>query len=163
MNNPIIVADASPLIALAKCGQLDLLVRVFDAIHIPATVLHEATGNPAQAGAEAVAEFASRFASVHPDRDDSFFQDVRAVLDEGEAQALSLAYALNCGVLMDERRGRQVATTLGIPLFGVLGVLLQAKRRGIITAVQPILYELLAHEYRLSSALIAAVLKEAGE
>lgn len=84
-------------------------------------------------------------------------------LDEGEAQALSLAHALHCGVLMDERRGRRTAIRQGVPLFGVLGVLLQAKRIGKIERIAPALEQMQANGYRVSQALIDAALKLAGE
>ncbi len=163
MKKPVIVADAGPLIALAKCGQLALLPQVFGQIHLPHAVLREASGDSAMPGALAVSSFVHGFAQVHPNRDDELFRDARMVLDEGEAQALSLARSLKCAVLLDDRRGRLVATELGISLFGVLGTLLQAKRIGIIDAVKPVLDALLLHDYRLSASLVAAVLHEAGE
>jgi len=163
LTKPVIVADAGPLIALAKCGQLALLPQVFGHIHLPHAVLREAAGDSALPGALAVSSFVQEFAQVHPNRDDELFRDARMVLDEGEAQALSLARTLQCAVLLDDRRGRLVATELGISLFGVLGTLLQAKRIGIIDPVKPVLDALLLHDYRLSAKLVAAVLHEAGE
>lgn len=41
MSRPVVVADSGPLIALAGCGQLDLLVAVFDTLHVPQKVLDE--------------------------------------------------------------------------------------------------------------------------
>lgn len=157
------MADSGPLIALAKCHQLTLLPKVFGEIHLPEAVLREVTGNSALPGALAVAEFVRQSGRVHTDRNDDFYRDFRIVLDEGESQALSLARALQCGILLDDRRGRMVATEQGIPLFGLLGVLLEAKRLGFIEAVSPIVDDLLAHDYRLSAKLVAAVLSEAGE
>ena len=86
-----------------------------------------------------------------------------AYLDDGEAQALSLAQALGCGVLIDERRGRQAAMRQGIPLFGVLGVLLQAKRMGKIERIAPALDQMQKNGYRISQVLIDEALNLAGE
>ena len=102
-------------------------------------------------------------ARVHPRRDDARYTAAVSHLDEGEAQALSLAHALGCGVLMDERRGRQTAIRQGVPLFGVLGVLLQAKRTGKIERIAGALDQMQANGYRISRALIDAALKLAGE
>ena len=162
-RRPVVVADAGPLIALAKCGHLALLQAVFEAVHIPATVLHEAAGDPRRADAAAVADFAARWATVHPDRDDALYRMLRLRLGEGEAQALSLAQALHCGVLMDERLGRAAATAQRIPLFGVLGVLLQANRLGRLPRVRPAIEALREAHYRLSDALVQHVLAAAGE
>ena len=76
---------------------------------------------------------------------------------------MSLARAFRCGILIDERRGRAVAMAHNLPLFGVLGVLLQARRSGHLARVEPPVAELLAGGYRLSDALVAAVLRAAGE
>ncbi len=157
------MADSGPLIALAKCHQLTLLSKVFGEIHLPEAVLREVTGNSALPGALAVAEFVRESGRVHPDKNDEYYRNFRIVLDEGESQALSLARALQCGILLDDRRGRLIAAEQGIPLFGLLGVLLEAKRLGFIEAVSPIVDHLLAHDYRLSAKLVAAVLCEAGE
>ena len=74
-----------------------------------------------------------------------------------------LALLRTHGVLMDERRGRQWATHYKIQVYGVLGVLLQAKRIGLISCVRPIIQDLQAVDYRLSSSLIETVLRKAGE
>ncbi len=44
MSRPVVVPDAGPLIALAACGQLELLPLVFRAFHIPQAVIDETTG-----------------------------------------------------------------------------------------------------------------------
>jgi len=162
-TRPIVVADAGPLIALAGCGQLDLLVAVFDALHVPQAVLDETSADRSRPGAGSIAAFAQAHAQVHPRRDDAIYAAAVAHLDEGEAQALSLAHALGCGVLMDERRGRQTALRQGLPLFGVLGVLLQAKRIRQIDRIAPALQLMQTNGYRISQALVDEALKLAGE
>jgi predicted nucleic acid-binding protein len=159
---PVVVADAGPLIALARCQCLRLLPDVFAAIHLPRAVLEETTADLGRPGARDIAAFAASDAQVHPDRNDAL-RACLAYLDEGEAQALSLAHSLGCGVLMDERRGRAAARRLGLPLFGVLGVLLMAKRKGLLCRVAPVLRCLQDKGYRIAPALIAATLEKAGE
>ncbi|KAF7599482.1 MAG: DUF3368 domain-containing protein [Candidatus Dactylopiibacterium carminicum] len=163
MNRPVVVSDSGPLIALAGCGQLELLVAVFDVLHVPQKVLDETTADRSRPGAVDIAAFVQNRAQVHADRDDAVYAAAVGHLDEGEAQALSLAHALSCGVLMDERRGRQTATRQGVPLFGVLGVLLQAKRIGKLERVAPALERMQANGYRISQALIDQALRLAGE
>lgn len=160
---PSIVVDAGPLIVLAKCHQLSLLSHLFASIHVCEAVLWETTGDPRRKGADAVRDFVRQAAQVHPNPSDEIYRDLRAILDEGETQTISLALALGCGVLMDERRGRQWATHYGIQVYGVLGVFLQAKRVGLIPAIHPFIERLQAVDYRLSSSLIEAVLRKAGE
>lgn len=163
MIRPVVVSDAGPLIALAGCGQLGLLVAVFGEIHIPQAVLDETTADQSRRGAADIAAFGRQHATVHANRSDVIYKAAVSHLDEGEAQALSLAHALGCGLLMDERRGRQEAQRQGLPLFGVLGVLLQAKRLGKVAAVAPLLDKMQQNGYRISTDLITTVLAVAGE
>ena len=163
MTRPAVVCDAGPLIALAGCGQLDLLVAVFEAVHVPQAILDETSADQSRPGASSIAAFVRAHAKVHPRRGDAIYTAAAAHLDEGEAQALSLAHALGCGVLMDERRGRQAALRQGLPLFGVLGVLLQARRIGQIDRIAPALQRMQANGYRIARALADEALKLAGE
>ncbi len=159
----IIVADAGPLIALAKIEQLALLSALFADVHIPAHVLHEAAGNMAMLGAPSVRAFADAQATIHPDSVDPIVQRLGVEIDAGEAQAIALAQTLRCGVLMDDLLGRGVAKRLGLPVIGVLGVLLQGKRAGHVTAIRPSLDALLIARYRVSDKLIVEVLALANE
>ena len=159
----IIVADAGPLIALAKIEQLALLLALFAEVHLPAYVLHEAAGNILMAGAAAVRAFADAHATIHDDSVDPIVQRLCVEIDAGEAQAVALAQSLHCGVLMDDLLGRGVAKRLGLPVIGVLGVLLQGKRAGHIAAIRPCLDALVLARYRVSEMLVAEVLKQADE
>ena len=159
----IIVADTGPLIALARLNRLELLTTLFSKIHIPQIVLSEATVNTAYAEAEPILSFASKYASVEETIDSDFNRHLLAALDAGEAQAIVLARKLHCGVLMDEKRGRQVALRRNIPVVGILGILLQAKREGSIEELKSMLLQLQNSDYRLSEELVKRVLELAGE
>ena len=163
MSRPVVVADAGPLIALAGCDCLSLLTQVFNDIHIPQTVLNETTSDTLRPGASRIANFVNAHAKVHADRNDAIFLATASYLDDCEAQAISLAKSLGCGVLIDERRGRNAALRHGLPLFGVLGVLLQSKRIGSLEAVTPLLQRIQNNGYRISPLLIDAALKMANE
>lgn len=163
MSRPVVVSDAGPLIALAGCGRLELLVVVFETVHVPQVVLDETTADRSRTGAVDIVSFVQVRAQVHPNRDDAVYAAALAHLDEGEAQALSLAQALGCGVLIDERRGRQTALRQRVPVFGVLGVLLQAKRIGALERIAPELARMQSNGYRVSPSLVDVALKLAGE
>jgi predicted nucleic acid-binding protein len=61
-------------------------------------------------------------------------------LHPGEREAISLAFEINASrILMDERAGRALATNLGIPCIGLLGILIQAKRLCLIPSIMPLL------------------------
>lgn len=65
---------------------------------------------------------------------------------------------------MDERRGRAVAMSYGVNVTGLLGVLLQAKRNGLLSAVKPVIDQLMEQiDFRISSQLYVEILQTAGE
>jgi hypothetical protein len=90
-------------------------------------------------------------------------------LDAGEASVLSAAVATRAVVIIDERAARllierdpEVRARLG-SVTGSLGLILLAKRRGVIQAVRPVLDELIAQGFRISADLYRDVLVQAGE
>ena len=69
----------------------------------------------------------------------------------------------NSVVILDDGLARQVAETRGIPYTGTLGVLLDAKRKGFVRAIAPVLDQLQALRFRLAPHTRAAILGLAGE
>lgn len=163
----IIVADASPLIALAKLDCLELLFCSFNTVHLPEAVYQEVTVHKHRTDSLRIADFLQKQDGsgcfVHADIDNTEYRAFRDQLDEGESQALSLASKLNCGILIDERLGRNIAAHYSIPVVGVMGILLKAKESGEITQIKPFIDQLLEHKYRLSDRVINIVLQRAGE
>jgi predicted nucleic acid-binding protein len=61
-------------------------------------------------------------------------------LHVGETAALHLARTINPDfLLMDERAGRAVARQMGLKTLGVLGLLVEAKRRGLVPSLEPLI------------------------
>jgi predicted nucleic acid-binding protein len=85
-------------------------------------------------------------------------------LGPGETEVLMLALELPEAVaVLDDALARQVAETLSLNLTGTLGLLIDAKRTGLISAVRPLLDQLQALRFRLAIHTRIAVLKLAGE
>ncbi len=85
-------------------------------------------------------------------------------LGPGETEVLMLALELpEAIVVLDDALARRVADTLGIRLTGTLGLLLDAKKAGLIPAVKPVLDQLQALRFRLAPYTRLAVLRLAGE
>ena len=159
-----IVSNASPLINLARIGRLDLLRQLYGEILIPEAVWHEVVVEGAgRPGADEV-----RTASWLKKQSVANTQLVRALrqeLDAGEAEAIALALEIQAErVLMDERLGRETARHLGLRYTGLIGVLIEAKHRGLIDEVGPQLTALRTLAgFRVSDALYVRVLQGEGE
>jgi predicted nucleic acid-binding protein len=82
----------------------------------------------------------------------------------GETQVLMLALESHDAIaVLDDALAREAAETLDIRLTGTLGLLLDAKRAGLVAVISPLLDQLQALRFRLAPHTRAAVLKLAGE
>ena len=163
MAERLVAVDASALTGLAKAGAFDLLRGLFQTITVTLIVRDEVLAGQDLPGArELTSAIEAGWASLREiEADDETFAD----LDAGESSTLALARAHRgqCLVVMVERLGRSHAETLGIPVTGPAGILLQGKKEGLLDAVRPVLDELERNGFRLSDAVVEAVLKDAGE
>jgi predicted nucleic acid-binding protein len=76
--------------------------------------------------------------------DEALTQRLRESLDAGEAEAIAVALEQQADrLLMDERRGRKIASASGLTVVGLLGVLAEAKNRAFIPACKPLLDEII--------------------
>ncbi len=164
MGEAAVVADTSPLIGLARVGLLPVLSQLFTTVYAPAAVVAEATSDANRPGAAAIQQALREGALIARDVEPTpELNALTAVLDAGEAEALLLAQHLKLAVLIDERKGRGVAQAMGLAVIGTGAVLIAARNRGLITSVAPYLNRLQESGYRLSKALISAILQRCGE
>ena len=86
-------------------------------------------------------------------------------LDDGEAEAISLAIEQNADLLLiDERLGRNVASRFDTKCIGVLGIIVEAKSKGLIERVKPLLDDLRAKAgFWMSDSLYSKILEFAKE
>lgn len=108
---------------------------------------------------------ADTFIEVVPAPDADTVRVLQLELDRGEAEAIALALALPADLLLlDERKGRQVAARLGVRHVGLLGVLVEARRKNLVPELRPILEALRQKAgFWFSEALRQEVLRAAGE
>lgn len=161
----IVVANTTPLIGLASIQQFDLLKHFFGRVSIAQAVydevMHEA-GRKKTAQAE-VSSSTSWLRIVYV-RDRTAVEVLLDELDLGEAETIVLARELRADwVIMDEKKGRQKLTYLGINKIGTLGILLKAKETGLISHIRPELEKLQKHGFSISQTVIESVLKQSKE
>lgn len=138
----IVVSNTSPLINLAMIGELDLLQKLYDVIYIPQAVFDEIViKGEGQIGAEEIKN--SAWIKVLPVQNRLLVKSLFLQLDIGESEAIVLAIERGANlVLLDEKRGRNIASEFNLRPFGLLGVLVQAKKLGLILEIKPLIDKL---------------------
>jgi predicted nucleic acid-binding protein len=157
-----VVSNTSPLQYLHQVGRLDLLPKLASRVIVPPAVVSELS--------------AGRIKGVNlPDPQNLDWITIRQPtsapalplvtdLGPGETEVLALALESRDSVaLLDDALARSVARTLGLRVRGTLGILLDAKRAGLLQAVAPVLDELDALGFRLDPGTRVVVLRMAGE
>lgn len=160
----IIVSDTSALGNLAIVDQLNLLQDIYSTVVIPDMVAQEIS-NATSPRIRAILNL--EWVQIQHIKNQPMVDALQqnSNLDSGESHAIVLAIEQQADeLLIDERRGRREATKLGISIIGILGVLILAKRRGLILQVQPILDALIEEAgFRVSPQLYTQVLSQADE
>ena len=156
-----IVSDASPIIALAICDKLNLLGKLFNRVCIPQAVFNELTV-PNKLKVNEITEWAkSRIVMA---KNTAAITALSLNLDSGESEAISLYLEIGAEyLLIDDKKGRTIATRNGVRIIGTVGVLLWAKQKGILAAIKPILDILMHTDFRISDILYHQTLGRAGE
>jgi predicted nucleic acid-binding protein len=149
-----VVADASPLIAFQQIGQLSLLQALFTTLLVPPAVAREIAPSVPPQPWIVERQPAQPLAP----------QVLQASLGPGESEAISLALELRADrFIVDEKAARHLAQALGLNVVGTLGVLLAAKRKGLIPAVRPLVEALLEKNFWISPQLVERALSEIRE
>ncbi len=164
MKSTIVVADTSPLIALAVMDLLPVLNTLFETVLVPSAAVTECFNNLSKPKADTTrAALSTELLTEQSATDQSYCELLANVLDPGEAEAIALAKELSAVALIDERAARAVATRENISCIGSLYVLIKAKQKKLIPAVAPLLNRLLDHGYHLSGSLVNYVLETCDE
>jgi predicted nucleic acid-binding protein len=156
------IVDASPLILLSKAGRLEFLRVGADRVIVPDAVLDE-IGRKGRGDPTFRAITSTDWLDILPAGDVP--GPVAACrLGRGETAVLALAHgASDCEVVLDDLAARRAAASLGLPCLGSLGLVLLAKRQGVIPEARPTIEELRRVGLYLDDDFVAVVLKRIGE
>ena len=147
-----IVSDTTTLIVLGKQQRLDLLGACFERVLLPRAVYTEWLAGDASV-ATSVLELS--YLEVITLDESALLTELQALLDAGEAEALVLAKQRGLPLLVDEKKGRNIARMMGIPILGLVGVLLLAVQRELLgpKTAAAILHQARDDGFRLSEGL----------
>jgi len=147
-----VVSDTSPIIILAKTNRLNLLRNVFEQVIIPREVYSEIVKKE-----DIVSQLLNNvdyFRVLSVDYDETML-NLLSILDKGEAEAIYLAKKFEIPIIIDEKKGRNIAFNYNLKVIGFLGVLFLNYKKGFIGKddITQIIEQADASGYRLSIKL----------
>ena len=158
---PKVVSNTTPIISLLKIGKLEILKDLYDEIYIPQEVFNEIQAGKHKKYYLNLLTFEwIKIEQIQDRKSISYFLD----LDKGEAEAIVLATESEADlILLDESLGRFHAKHAGLRVTGTIGILVKAKKQGLISELKPLILELKEKGVWLSESLIERILELANE
>lgn len=149
----IVIADNSPLSALAEIGQLELLKRLYGRIIITESVAREAVHPRAPLALREWIESCSDWLERVTDPTD--FLPETSALGAGEASSISLAWShrTNALLILDDRAARKLANAMGLRITGVGGIVVASAQFGLVD-FEMIVKDLEQTSFRLSDSIL---------
>lgn len=159
-TKPVIINN-SPLVALWELGHLALLRALYTKVLMPEEVAEEFLRKEPMARETALEEATwLEVVQLAIPLDDSDYPE----LERGEAAVLALAAERGARlVIFDDLDARQDAQRLHLTVTGTVGILLEAKKKGLIDVIEPLLTDLRNNGMYLGDAVIVHALQLAGE
>jgi predicted nucleic acid-binding protein/GNAT superfamily N-acetyltransferase len=150
-----VVSNSSPLIALAQIQRLDLVPAILQSVLIPPAVVREIAPS---------IPVLPQWATVRVPKSRPSVLTSPGRLGDGEREAIALAMEVGAvAIVLDDRPARRAAEAAGLNVIGTLGLLLEAKRKGLVTRVRVEIDKLVATSFFLSRPLYERLLEMAGE
>jgi predicted nucleic acid-binding protein len=135
----MIVADAIPLIHLARANRLQLLPRLYDRVAVPPSVWQEVSGtSEKRAEAHVLEDALEKWLEIRdlPRKAVRVSASLRNAtpLGRGEADAIALAEAMGVGIVMDDAIAVGLARMRGLRTRWTTSVVLEAHAREVLSA-----------------------------
>ncbi|MBI4756603.1 MAG: DUF3368 domain-containing protein [Betaproteobacteria bacterium] len=154
----VVIADAGPLIALAKVDGLHVLERLFGGVAVPAVVQTECLARSCQDSQRIQQAIQAEILQVVAQNEEMAVPALPRSLGEGEKEAIRLALRHQDSLLiMDDRLARKQAARLGLAFIGTVRLLDIAQQRGIIEDAAQLIETMRNTGYRISADVLARV------
>ncbi len=146
----IVICNSSPLIAFDCINRIDILQKLFDTIIIPEAVYSEVY---LKADKNITCP---DFIRVEKVKDNNNVKLLELQLDRGESEVIALAIEKEIQkVIIDDKQARQIADRMGLKVIGVIGVLILAKEKNIITEIKPLILKMKEKiDFRIDTKLL---------
>ena len=158
-----VICNNTPLVALWQLKRLFLFRDLYTELWIPEEVRQEFLGTERMVRQQALNN-APWIKTVRLADSQSRSTYVREGFNLGEAAVFALAKEHDTQfIIIDELKARRYAERIRLPFKGTIGVLLEAKKRGLIGPIKPLLLELQKYGIYMGKPLIEEALEQAGE
>lgn len=149
------ISNAGPLIVFYNSSFLDILKELYGNIVVPQAIYDEITRK--EEGRQLFQE--NNWITVQEVKIKQTIAVLKSFVDIGEAEAIALSVELKKPLLIDDKKGREIAKSMNISVQGSLGALAKAKKEGVIKSVTDAIAKILAAGYYLDRQLINEVLR----
>lgn len=158
-----VIVNSTPLIVLCNVGKLELLRALYEEITIPEAVFAEVTKK--EDSACQIVKKSLDWIRVEKILNPSDKKMYQVKLHDGEVEVMILAQeGVRADlVILDDNAAKKTAKYLGLTVTGTLGILLKAKKAGIILEIAPILKDIKKNGFYVSEDVEQMVLRAAGE
>jgi len=145
----MIISDSTTLIILSDLDRLDLLKNLFEKVFVPFGVYEEINFKKKT-------DLPGFIEVIKINDDNEILLNLQKVLDEGESEAIVLAIQKKLPLIIDEKKGRKIAKSLGIEIIGLLGILYLNYKRNFLNKkeVKEFLDMAVLNGYRISGNLL---------
>lgn len=158
-----VIVNSTPLIVQCNVGRLEILRTLYTEITIPEAVFAEVTKK--EDSACQIVKNSLDWIRVERILSPSDKKMYQAKLHDGEVEVMILAQeGVRADlVILDDNAAKKTAKYLGLTVTGTLGILLKAKKAGIIPVIAPVLEAIKKNGFYISETVERIVLEEAGE
>jgi len=122
----LIISDSTTIITLLNIDRLDVLKNIFSLVYIPKKVYEEVV-------IDEKIILDDDYFIVKEIEDNKLYKLLFKSLDAGESEAIVLAKEMALSLIIDEKKGRKIASNLGINIFGFIGLLILNHKKGLLT------------------------------
>lgn len=156
MEKRLLVADAGPLIALAKIGQLRLLYDLFPSVVITESVRAECLKKETE-DAEFIREATEAWLACVPDPEPV----IKLMRGLGSGECHSIQFALHDPdsrlLLLDDALARKEAGRKGLRFIGTAMMLCLAEEKGLLKSAERMAEKMAAVGYRISPQIFKLI------
>ncbi len=162
MHDGVLIADSGPLLGLDQVDCVCHLQHMYAAVLVPRAVADEIAG---QGVFRRAADLFVRESWIHVCHVAVNQPTLMPVfLGRGEVEVMQLGVERPGSLLLiDDYRARRAAEVLGLKCTGAAGVIVRAKKMGMIQHVRPLLERMRKNGYYISESIVQIACKHAGE